>query len=163
MSGTCWVNVMNNSGRSLDAIALWHTPDAPSDQDVKQKNAIIAETNVADGKTLGGSVNLPDSLRDMWTCAVQFSGDGQQYFFTGDTLNPYKEYEVSDDTIISFSLPQYTTGTNNQSDVGISYSEGDTDTSFFFGAETLLYTDLVIALTSVLTDLIKDAAPSPSA
>jgi hypothetical protein len=127
MSESCTVQIVNNSGRPLDAIAMWHSPAAPDPTQLAPNQAIILADNVAAGATVSGTAQLAWGTLDYWTCQVLYQGDGQLYVITGETCEAYKEFEVSDGTTVTFTLAAYATGTTNQDNGMITYSDGTGD------------------------------------
>lgn len=127
MSESCTVVVQNNSNVSLDAILMWHTPNEPEASDLVVENAVINAQGVAAGNSVRGTAALIWSPMDYWTCFVRYHGDGTAYVMAGTGYAPFKEFEVSDGTTITFTLAPYTSGTTDQSDGHISYSGGDSD------------------------------------
>lgn len=125
MSESCTANIANNSGRPLDAVILWHTPGEPGPSDVAMGRQVLYAVNLANGKSASASVPLAWSATDYWVLLVRFKGDGQTYVMAGETADPYKEYEVSDGSSITFTINAYSSGTTNQNDIGIAYSGDD--------------------------------------
>ena len=127
MSESCSVQIVNNSGRSLVAIAMGHSPAAPDPTQLTPDQAIVNTTNVANGATIGATAALAWGTLDYWTCQILYEGDGQLYVMCGDTCEAYKEFEVSDGSTVTFTLAAYTTGTTNQDNGSIGYSDGAGD------------------------------------
>ena len=129
MSEYCNVNIMNQSERVLDKVAMWHTSSTPSASDITLDNAFIKKVNVQEGEVPQNPAPLDESLTDYWTMGVLYHGDGTVYLMCGVTDDPYKEFRVDDQSILSFTLPAYTTGTTNQPDIPMSYSNGPGDSA----------------------------------
>lgn len=124
---SCTAIIQNNSGRSLDAVWMLHTsgePEAPDLVNVGWGAATLSGKNVAPGTQLKQTnVELSwGSPTDYWTMWVLFSGDGTGYWMAGVLAAPYKEYEVSDGSTITFIINTYTPNTTDQSDITIKYS-----------------------------------------
>jgi hypothetical protein len=129
MSESCFVNVTNSSGRSLDSVLVWHTSNEPTPLDLTVDKAVVKHKNLAVGYTTGARAPLAwGTPMDYWTMTVLFQGDGTVYQMAGTMAQGFKEYEVSDGSTLSFTLNKYTGGTTDQSDISIQYSgdEGGT-------------------------------------
>lgn len=153
MSESCTLNIVNNSGRSLDSIMMWHTPTSPDPSDIIPQNAAINAQNVPAGKTLTAQVPLVHSPLDYWTSGVLFEGDGTTYLMCGVLGDPYKEYEVSDGSTITFTLAEYTSGTTNQSDIAIAYSGDDGGFAFLLNPTTVVLIALGDAIIHALGEM----------
>lgn len=149
MSESCNVVIQNNSGRSLDKVIMWHTSGEPGVSDITPQKAIIQAANLPNGQSASGRAELTRfSPTDYWTSGVLFEGDGTQYIMCGFTLDPYKEYEVSDGSTITFVINAYSEGTTNQNEITINYSEDD-------GGNALLLNPKVVAIVNIARAIIE--------
>lgn len=126
MSESCTVVVTNNSGRSLDAVAIWYAPDGGVPDDMSAIPPTVTASNLPDGASIRGTTPIVSfSPVDYWIGSVLFEGDGTSYVLCGIDGETGKEFEVSDGSTITFVINAYTAGTTNQkNDVTIQYSEG---------------------------------------
>lgn len=121
MSESATLVVKNNSGRNIDSIAMWHSA-LPPDPTSGIGNPLFVQ-----GLVNQDQITVPVPLTsgaplDYWYGGVLFHGDGTTYVITGVTGEPYKEYEVSNGSTITFVVNQYTTNTTSQSDMTVQYS-----------------------------------------
>ncbi len=158
MSESCSVTIVNNSGRLLDAVALWHTSGEPSPADIQPSSAVISKANVASGAKLSGSAGLGWSATDYWTGIVKFHGDGTTYLICGLSGAAWKEYEVSDGTSITFTLNGYTTGTTNQADIDIAYSGNGSGTAYLLNSTVAAFTGVANEIAEAAVHVIADLA-----
>lgn len=148
-SESCRVIIQNNSGRSLDKLIMWHTAGEPDVSDIAPQKAIILADNLPNGESASGRAELTRfSPTDYWTSGVLFQGDGTQYIVCGFTLKPFKEFEVSDGSTITFVINAYSEGTTNQNEITIKYSEGD-------GGNALLLNPTVVAIANIAEAIIE--------
>ena len=156
MSETCTVNIVNNSGRPLDGIAIWHTDSPPGATDITPEKAVIKATHVQNGQILAGTADLTRYYpRDDWTMGVLFQGDGTTYLMCGYTAAAWKEYEVSGDSLITFTIPPYSANTTNQPDIPIAYSGDDGGKAYFLNIEVVEAVEIAEDVADVLSKLIE--------
>ena len=128
MSGICGVYMNNGSGVQIDKLIMWHvpkdSPGGPSLEDLNFDRAFMKVTNLADGQTEHAQVPLSHSALDDWVCAMQFNGDSTTYIMCGDAFNPYKEFEVSSETSLHFSVGPYKGFDQSQSEMSLLYENG---------------------------------------
>lgn len=113
------VNVLNKSGRQVDAVTIYHSPTPPTEGvPLSAYPQVINATNLAKNDT---STNSADTTSgdpvDYWLGGVRFEGDGQTYVISGVTFSPYKEYAVSDGATLTITIPQYEENSTNQGDL----------------------------------------------
>jgi hypothetical protein len=161
-SETATVNIVNNSGRSIDAIALFHwsalVPQQVTDAGPPQVPTagqiipIWTCTNFAVGSQQTQASLVWGAPLDYWECAVLFEGDGTTYLMTGNspTYYPYVEFEVDSGTTITFTINQYLTGATNQSDITIGYSDGSPETAHLMNPSIVTLAQWATALVTVV-------------
>ncbi len=125
MSESCMACLNNNSGRSLDQVYMWHTPGEPDAEPWMPGDAFLNKANLPNNGSMGVRVPLSSSATDYWRMAVLFQGDGTWYVIAGTMAAPWKEYEVSDGSTITFTINTYTSGMTDQNDITIAYSGDD--------------------------------------
>ncbi|MBA1250962.1 hypothetical protein [Pseudomonas luteola] len=157
MSKSCNVEIINNSGRSLDAIAMWHTSMGDADYDYYvESNAVITGSNVSNGQKLTGKAQLDNySPTDYWYCGVRFHGDGENYQICSNLGAAGKEYEVSDGSTITFTINNYSEGTPNQNDVTIQYSGDEGGKAFLLNHTTMKAAGIASSIGGVLAKLLE--------
>ncbi|WP_404334156.1 hypothetical protein AB2M62_12480 [Sphingomonas sp. MMS12-HWE2-04] len=123
---SCHVKVLNHSGRELTTLVMWHTPSLPDPLDVAMNRTIINYPGLPNQQWVEVVVRITHSPTDFWICGVRFADDDANYVLCGRTDLPFKEFEVSDGSSLTFIIPPY-----EQEDplaqrwVEMQYSEGD--------------------------------------
>lgn len=150
----------NNSGRKLDAVAMWHTGGKPIAADYMPDEAFIAEKNVAAGATLTkNNLDVWSTPEDFWGLAVKFEGDDECYAMCGYLGAAYKIYLVEDGHTVTFVLNAYSKGTANQNDIDIYYDKDPNNshqTAYLLNHTTVEIISLAEALASALLQIAGD-------
>ncbi|MBS0471929.1 MAG: hypothetical protein JSR60_12705 [Proteobacteria bacterium] len=134
---------------------LWHTAGSPPPDYIQPGNVSVSAKNLAQGQTVGGTVQLTSfSPTDYWTLGVLFHGDGEVYTMVGTLDDPYVEFECSDGTTITFTIPAYMTNSANQGSVLIGYSGGDSGSGRLFNQTSVIISGVGAAVIHVLSDEI---------
>jgi hypothetical protein len=155
MSESCNVIVVNNSGRSLDAVAMWHFPIEPPGGSLPPNMAFLKATNVAPGQKANATTSLTwGSPTDYWLAGVRFHGDGETYLLSGMTYEPWKEYEVSSGSTITFVINQYSVGTANQSDITIQYTGDGGGSAHLINHTTAILAEIGNAIVDEIAEMI---------
>ncbi len=153
MSETATVIIKNNSGRSIDSIVMWHTSSEPTPLDLAQ-TPLIQSKNLASGDNITAQAQLSwGSPTDYWTSGVLFQGDGTTYIVCGVVGDPYKEYEVSDGSTITFNVEEYTSNTTNQSNIQIDYTGDDGGMAFLLNPDTVIAIDALKLVAEIISHL----------
>lgn len=122
------INLVNNSGRSIDHVLLYHSPNAPIPGPPLSfyPNAIDAR-NLANGATVSVKNFSTTSFdpADYWIGGVLYEGDGTGYVISGVLWDPYKEYAVSDGNTLTITIPAYEPNSTNQGDMVFDDGTGD--------------------------------------
>ena len=158
MSESCNVVIKNNSGRQLDAVVWWHFPVEPPSGALPPGMAFLKASKIAPGQQVQGATPLSwGSPQDYWLAGVRFQGDGETYLLSGMTYEPWKEYEVSNGSTITFIINKYTTGTANQSDITIQYTGDGGGSAHLINSTTATFAEIGDSLGEALAHLIPEA------
>jgi len=132
---TANVNVINKSGRSIDAITIYHCPTEPDNGlGLADCQKVIDVQNLANGANKTGVANTQwGDPEDYWLGGVRFEGDGETYIISGLTFDPYKEYEVDNGDTLTITIPAYQEDSTNQGDPTFA-TDGDTGTAFLLNS-----------------------------
>lgn len=158
MTESCKVIVKNDSGRPLDAVVMWHFATEPETDDLPPRLAFLKAANVPVGQIIAGTTSLTwGSPTDYWVCGVLFHGDGKTYSLSGMTGEPWKEYEVSNGSTITFIINPYRTDASNQADVTIQYKEDRRESAPLIHAANAAIADVGNAIAHVVGELAETA------
>lgn len=156
LDSTAKINIVNNSGRSLDSVVIYHSPIEPQitfpTLEAAGATAAISVKNLASGATseTASVTTSAGDPQDFWLGGVLFEGDGETYIICGDLGSPYKEYEVSDGDTLTITIPKYEENSSNQGDASFS-DGGGSQTAYLLNHTTA---DL-IAFGKLVVDIVR--------
>jgi len=138
---TIYVRVYNNSGRSIDALCLYHSSSKPELGIWPME--VFKASDIADGATFpadsAATLEVSASAQDYWVCGIQFQGDGETYIMSGYTGAPFKEFVIGDNNGFNIIVNEYLTDSANQSDLDLKELNGDetnTGSAFLWNSTT---------------------------
>ncbi|MBY6262875.1 hypothetical protein EI613_13300 [Azospirillum sp. 412522] len=156
MSEYCNVVIKNNSGRSIDAAAVWHSAGIFGIGSVNSSDAAAKGSGIGPGGQVSGSALLSESPVDYWVGGILFHGDGTKYIICAGFDGAPKEYEVSEGSTITFIINGYTSSTTNQPDVTIQYSGDNGGSASLYNSQVVAAAQYVEGIVDFLVELAAD-------
>ena len=154
-----YVRIFNESGRSIDALDLYHSSSEP--QDISLMEKVLSTTDLANGVSFPGDhaqeiQTGSGSSTDYWVGGIRFHGDGETYIISGVTGSPYKEFEIGDNNSFDITINEYLAESANQSNLSLAeLNGGETNrgTAFLLNSTTSEWINAVKIVAEIVAEL----------
>ena len=165
-----YVRIFNKSGRSIDALSLYHSSGQPDD--LSQMDKVFDTKNLANGASFPANDSKQiqtssGSPTDYWVGGIRFEGDGETYIISGLTGSPFKEFAIGNNNGFDITVNAYQTDSANQSDLSLEELNGgetNTGTAFLLNSTTSKWINavkIVAEIAAELADIPVGAAETP--